>query len=208
MDSVEIILTDGTKKLVNGIFYVYNSKFYFMYTKGELDSEDYIKLNLVQVSKEVSNTPSGPIETGYMIGTEISDKDEWKNVQQSIQKIVEDKKNNTQNSEIQYLPISMLVNLKVLSENKFKLLRSIIENNFKVQVNIEQPLEVQNVAPINPLVETVENNVAPIQNDENSDSVVIDYRTKFFEEQEKNKSLEEEINNLKEKIENIRKVIE
>ena len=82
--------------------------------------------------KEVQNTPTGPVDTGYMLGMEIKNLEEWKKVQQSITKIVEDKKNNTLSSEIQYLPMNMLVNLKIASKNKFKLLKNIVEKHFNV----------------------------------------------------------------------------
>ena len=82
----------------------------------ELDEKGYVQLYVVQVCKEIQNTPTGPLDTGYMLGMEISNPDEWANVQKSITKIVEDKKNNTQSSEIQYLPINMLVNLKIISK--------------------------------------------------------------------------------------------
>ena len=113
MDNTKIILNNGTAVNVNGIFYVFNSKYYFIYTTGELDENEYVKLYLVQVCKEVQNTPNGPVDTGYMLGLEITDSTEWKNVQSSITKIVDDKKNGTVSNEIQYLPINMLVNLKI-----------------------------------------------------------------------------------------------
>ena len=141
MENVKIISDNGVEINVNGIFYIFNSKYYFIYTMGEIDEAGYVKLYLVQVCKEVQNTPTGPVDTGYMLGMEITDPTEWKNVQGSITKIVNDKKNETQSSEIHYLPINMLVNLKIVSKNKFKLMRHIIEENFKVvlpsQTNIE-----------------------------------------------------------------------
>ena len=81
MESVKIILDTGQEIEVYGIFYIFNSKYYFMYTAKEFDGEEYVKLYVVQVCKEVKSTPSGSVDTGYMLGMEISDAEEWKNIQ-------------------------------------------------------------------------------------------------------------------------------
>ena len=133
MDSVKIIY-DGQEKVVDGVFYLYNSKYYLIYTEKELVENDYVVLYCVQVGKEVQNTPTGVTETGYMLGVEIADESEWKNVQQSIMKIVSDKKNNTQSPEINYLPSTMLSIIKVASKNKFRLMKTIITQNFGVKI--------------------------------------------------------------------------
>ena len=221
MENTRIISDNGVEINVNGLFYVFNSKYYFIYTTGEKVDEEYIRLYVVQVCKEVKNTPSGPVDTGYMLGMEISNPDEWAKVQDSITKIVEDKKNGTQNPEIQYLPMTMLVNLKVISNNKFKLMKTIVQDNFKVQlmednkntvntVPVEQviqpiqPVVEQVIEPMQPVVEQAE----PINNgSEPVGEVIIDYRSRFFEEQEKNQALNEEIKVLKEKLENIKNII-
>ena len=142
MENVRIFLDNGVETNVNGIFYVFNSKYYFIYTTGELEENEYVKLYVVQVCKEVQNTPTGPVDTGYMLGMEIKDQEEWSKVQQSITKIVEDKKNSTQSPEIQYLPMNMLVNLKIVSKNKFKLVKHIVENDFNVVLS--QPVVSNN----------------------------------------------------------------
>ena len=92
MENVRVFLDNGVETNVNGIFYVFNYKYYFIYTECELEESEYVKLYVVQVCKEVQNTPTGPIDTGYMLGIEIKDTEEWGKVQQSITKIVEDKK--------------------------------------------------------------------------------------------------------------------
>lgn len=248
MENVKITLETGIQIDVLGVFYVFNSKYYFIFTEKELDENDYVKLYVVQVCKEIQNTPTGPIDTGNMLGMEISNSEEWSKVQQSITKIVEDKKNKTQSSEIQYLPMNMLVNLKIISKNKFKLIRQIIEENFKVNIISNQvdnsnvitssnnaPSEVVNIQPIEPVqlvmpIETTistlsnetitNNNVVPIQdlqvsenlslvnnNIENNGDVIIDYRAKLFEEQEKNSKLEEQIKLLNEKLDSIKQIL-
>ena len=197
MDNVKIISDNGVEVNVNGIFYVFNSKYYFIYTMGELDENEYVKLYLVQVCKEVQNTNAGPVDTGYMLGMEITDSAEWKNVQSSITKIVDDKKSGTTSSEIQYLPITMLVNLKIVSTNKFKLMKHIIEENFKVVLTSPSVQTPNVVAPVN---------VQPSNSNANGD-VIIDYRARFFEEQDKNQQLEEQIKGLEEKINNIKNIV-
>lgn len=297
MDKVKIILENGSEAEVHSIFYLYNSKYYFMYTTKEIDENGYVILHLVQVGKELKNTPEGPIDTGYMVGVEISNPDEWKAVQESITKIVDDKKNNTKNSDIQYLPISMLSTLKIVSKKNFRLMKNIIENDFKL--NIDEPAVVQNIntlpsvetsiqnnnleqiinpdpsievrlqnsnlqqpinmsaVPLSQMGQQAASNIAgpldadvlslqpgnseqqPIEsiNDLNTNAiikdsnirleesntlynnvvsennslqndVIIDYRARFFEEQEKNEQLQLKINELEQKIESIKQVIE
>lgn len=242
MENVKITLENGTQIDVLGIFYVFNSKYYFIYTLKELDENDYVKLYVVQVCKEIQNTPTGPIDTGNMLGMEISNPEEWGKVQQSITKIVEDKKNNTQSSEIQYLPMNMLVNLKIISKNKFKLMKQIVEENFKVNIisNVAEnnnANETINIQPIDPMQITIPNQIStptlanessnnntgvPLQNlsvNENTATpdinnnlgsngdVIIDYRAKLFEEQEKNSVLEEQIKLLNEKLDSIKQIL-
>ena len=221
MENVKILLENGVEVNVNGLFYIYNSKYYFIYTLGELDENEYIKLYVVQVCKEIKNTVTGPIDTGYMLGLQIQDPEEWKKVQESITKIVDDKKNGTQNPEIQYLPINMLVNLKVISNNKFKLMKQIIEANFKVtlpqsntNVNIDNNIALQTIAPTQ-INESANDNdsfnqtttLTTPENDTGMGDVIIDYRARFFEQQEKNRMLEEEIKVLNEKLYNIKNII-
>lgn len=204
MENVKIFLDNGTELNVSGLFYVFNSKYYFIYTTGELDENNYVKLFVVQVCKEVQNTPTGPIETGYMLGMEISNADEWAKVQQSITKIVEDKKNNTKNSEVQYLPMDMLVNLKIMSNNKFKLMKNIVEDNFGFNLS---HLQHQNLNGNNiDANQAIENNIQTL-NVQNTGEVIIDYRARFFEEQDKNQELEEQIKLLHEKLDNIKNII-
>lgn len=284
MENTKIILDNGVETNVNGLFYIYNSKYYFIYTKGELDEKGYVKLYVVQVCKEMKNTETGTVDTGNMLGLKISNSEEWKKVQESITKIVEDKKNGSKNPEIQYLSITMLVNLKVISKNSFKLMKNIVDDNFGLKLStaevnvvnetsdnntinsealnsevvnndvaqIQQIVEpVQPVQPISEItpVQTVKsvgnvdyNQPIPlssieklVQSEEvpdvgsNNDNVVnnnmdtssqleadnssitgdviIDYRTKFFEEQQKNQALEAEIKVLNEKLENIKNIL-
>ena len=196
MENAKIILENGLEIDVNGIFYIFNSKYYFMYTHGEFVDNDYVQLYIVQVCKEVQNTPNGQVDTGNMLGLEINDQDEWSRVQSSITEIVDDKKNGTTNSEIQYLPVTMLSKLKIVSKNKFKLMKHLVEENFKVQLsNKSLPQDVSTEQ------QTLNNNTS------NDGEVIIDYRTKFFEEQEKNKELQEQIKVLQGKLDSIKGIL-
>ncbi len=241
MDKVKIILENGIEKEVPCIFYLYNNKYYFIYTEGEMDEKGYVILYLVQVGKETQSTSTGNVDTGYMVGIEVIDPNEWNIIQKSISKIVDDKKNSTQSSEIQYLPVSMLSKLKIISKKTFRLLRTIIEEDFKLDLN-EFSLNKNNFndktnnlqVPISDVSKntTVEDSTVitqrpDLQNDnfygQNNESiqvsnttvapkieddVIIDYKARFFEEQEKNEQLQEQINELIKKLENIKNIIE
>lgn len=250
MDKAKIILENGIEKEVSGIFYIYNSKYYFIYTECELDENNYVILHLVQVGKEIKATPEGTIDTGFMVGIEISDLEEWKNVQHSVTQIVNDKKSGVQSSNITYLPINSLSTLKIVNKKTFKLLKNIVEENFGLSFkvdNVEVSTPEDSVAkvtlePVLPTIEpvveqatstieqslpsvgtavpnvesnilnTVEvnslDNVNQAVIDEQNNNVVIDYRTKFFEEQEKNRQLEEAISELTQKLNNIKSIVE
>lgn len=255
MENIKIWI-DGAQKEVFGLFYVFNSKYYFIYTEKELDENGYVILYMTTVGKETKNTENGAIETGAMIAMEIANPEEQQQAQTSISYIVEDKKNNTKNPQIQYLPISMLSELKIISKKRFRLLKSIMEENFKLTFDsinnaennaveiqplvsaeslntqqVAQPLsevippsqpvnqpvvveqQVQNtVESVQPIEQTVVPEVSaqpsqpqPINNVE--ENIIIDYRSKYFEEQEKNKELQTQIDELTQKLEEIKKVI-
>ena len=183
---------------------------------------------MTQVGKETKNTEVGPVDTGYMIGVEIKPEDQ-QGVQTSISYIVEDKKNNTIHSQIQYVPMSMLTNLKIMGKKRFRLLKSIMEENFKLtfesngsQVTFDNVVVPENIVkPLDPQVQVptaqstlpleVQQPVLTQQNNQvsipESNNVVVDYRTKYFEIEEKNKELQIQIDELTKKLEEIRKVI-
>ena len=123
-----------------------------------------------------------------MIGVEITDAEEWKNVQTSISKIVETAKTKIADPEIQILPLSMLQKLKILGKKKFRLLKDIVKNDLNVEFEGEA---VESTPVVNNAEETV----------------VIDYRAKFFEEQDKNEELTAQIEKLNNKLAEIQKII-
>lgn len=263
MDKFKIITGSGIEKEVDGIFYLFNSKYFFTYTEKDLDENGYVIFHLVQVGKEIKNTPDGPIDTGYMVGMEISNDDEWKNVQSSVTKLVEDKKNNTNSEEIQYLPQNMLSVLRIISSKTFRLAQSVVKQVFKLSLNTEietlsqelvndnneisslvgsdnleneanqmlteqqmnfsvtdvanQALDVDQFNNTNFINDTIPNNLESVYSQpsimqQNStepeqNDIIVDYRSRFFEEQEKNKQLEDEIKRLNEKIESIKMLI-
>ena len=244
MENIKIFI-DGIQKDVYGLFYVFDSKYYFIYTEKEVDENGYVILYMSQVGKETKNTETGPVDTGYMLGVEVTNPEEQQKVQTSISYIVEDKKNNTTNPQIQYLPISMLTNLKIISKKRFRLLKSIIVDNFKVPFENEVVSQIQpdnlvnEVAPAAPtdintpiepvvpivtgepsvqpqLFQNLDNNETQSQSNVSVDgnisssegNIIIDYRSKYFEEEEKNKELQAQIDELTQKLNEIKKVIE
>lgn len=195
MEKLSIILEDGVEKEVNCLFYLYNSKYYFVYTTKEIDENGYVVLYLSQIGKEVKNTERGPVETGFMIGAEITDPEEWKNVQTSISKIVETAKTKVADPDIQILPLSMLQKMKIVGKKKFRLLKDIVKNDLNVEFE-------EAVTTPNPTV--AENSPATNSNEV---TVVIDYRAEFFEEQRKNEELTKQLESLNNKLVEIQKII-
>lgn len=229
MDQVKIITKQGVEESVYGIFYTYNNKYYFIYTLANIDENGYVVLHIVQVGKEVKNTPTGPVDTGYMVGVEISNEEEWKSVQNSITKLVESKKNGVENSEIQYLSVDMLSSLKIMSSRTFKLVKNIVEQYFNVKIDaastqntIVIPQPAKELAPIpadtfdsNNISQYAQSNgfsntssTTEIESTNQQNEMVIDYRTKFFEEQETNKQLLQKVEELNKKIDDIKQIIQ
>jgi len=211
MENVKALF-DGVLKDIYGILYVYNSKYYLIYTEKELDEAGYVISYICQIGKETKNTENGPIDTGYMIGVEITDPTEQSIAQQTVSYVVEDKKNNTVNPQIQYLPVSMLSNLKIIGKKRFRLLKSIMVDSFKLV--FDESVNVENTIPAAEVQQPVENTVVPqTENIGNSvvsegETVIIDYRSKFFEEEQKNEELKLEIEELKKKLNDIKNIIE
>ena len=131
MELAKVILENGLETEANGLFYIYNSNYYFLYTEKELAENGYVILKIVQVGKEVKSTENGSVETGYMIGIEPSD---WDSTKKSITLIVDDKKNSKQSPEIRYLPINMLATLKITSNKTIKLMKNIVEQYFGIKI--------------------------------------------------------------------------
>ncbi len=234
MENVKIFV-DGIEKNVFGLFYVFDSKYYFIYTEKEVDENDYVFLYMSLVGKETVQTEVGTVETGAMIGVEITNPEDQQKAQTSISYIVEDKKNNTVNPQIQYLPMNMISQLKIISKKRFRLLKSIIVENFKVPLGdvVNEKNESNNqvigmvpVVPVEPIENPINVQPQPLQNLTNSEetlqlnvsedknisssegNVIIDYRSKYFEEEEKNKELQAQIDQLTQKLNEIKKVIE
>ena len=214
MDNIKITLENGVQTDVKGIFYIFNSKYYFIYTQGEKVDQDYIHLYVVQVCKEVVNTTEGPRDTGYMLGIETTNHEEWALVQTSITKIIESKKNNTTSPEIQYLPFTMLTNLKIVSKNKFKLMQHLLKEVFSVEFEstpVENNISTDSVPVVIPSgsvpVQPIPVNKLQTSVDNAESDIIIDYRAKFFEEQDKNKELEQKIKDLEQKINSIKQIL-
>ena len=129
MDNVEIIDLDGIKINVDGIYYISNNNYYFIYTKEELDEENHVILYITKVLKEVTNTSVGQVPTGYLIGVKIEDENEYNIVKNDIINIIDEKTNNKE-AVVRYLDISMLVNYKVKDYRIFKLEKSVYEKVF------------------------------------------------------------------------------
>lgn len=175
MDSVEIIV-DNDKKSVEGIYYISNNNYYFMYTENKRDENGYIILNIVKVLQEVVNTPNGPTPTGNLVGITISDDNEWKLVQKDVSNIIADKQNH-KTEAVRYLEMKLLKNIIIKNTRVFRLKEDIYNNAFKKDTTVK------------------------------NDSLILDYKNRYYEESEKNKKLEDEIEKLNNKLNQIKNII-
>jgi len=175
MNDAEITI-EGIKKNVQGIYYISNNNYYFLYTEGKVDENGYVVLNIVKVLQEVVNTPTGQSPTGNLIGLSISDENEWKNTQKDISDIIADKQNH-KNEAVRYLDINLLKNLIIKNNKIFRLKEDMYNKTFK-------------------------------RGDKNNNnSLILDYKNRYYEESEKNSKLEEEIETLKNKLNQIKNII-
>ena len=174
MNKVEIMDIDGRKIVVNGIYYISNNNYYFIYTKEEADNEGHIILYILKILKEVINTENGPTPTGYLIGTKITDDNEYNLVKQDIINIINAKQTNG-DAKVRFLDLSMISNLKVKDNRIFKLDTDIYNQIFRNN----------------------DNNVV------NSNNMIMDYQQKYEEEIKKNLELTEMIEKLNNKLSRI-----
>lgn len=175
MKDVEITI-ENAKKVVQGIYYISNNNYYFLYTEGKADENGYIILNIVKVLQEVVNTPAGQSPTGNLVGLTISDENEWKSTQKDISNIIADKQNH-KNEAVRYLDISLLKNLIVKDSKIFRLKEDMYNKTFKNGKSA------------------------------NNDTLILDYKNRYYEESEKNRQLTEEIEALKNKLNQIKNII-
>ena len=217
MNKAEIIDESGNKIVVDGIYYVSNNNYYFIYTKEELDEAGHIILYILKILQEVNNTPNGPVPTGFLIGVKVTDENEYNLVKQDITNIVAEKQNNTE-AKVMYLDISMLQNLKVKDSRTFKLDVNLYNRLFKNNNVVEESIVD------NPVNQNVDNNIVNDANQKNESlnvsnnnentsetSVEIDsssYKDMYEEEVIKTEKLQNEINNLNNIINQIKNIIQ
>ena len=217
MNKAEIIDESGNKIVVDGIYYVSNNNYYFIYTKEELDEAGHIILYILKILQEVNNTPNGPVPTGFLIGVKVTDENEYNLVKQDITNIVAEKQNNTE-AKVMYLDISMLQNLKVKDSRTFRLDVNLYNRLFKNNNVVEESIGD------NPVNQNVDNNIVNDANQKNESlnvsnnnentsetSVEIDsssYKDMYEEEVIKNEKLQNEINNLNNIINQIKNIIQ
>ena len=128
MDNVEVTIENELKK-VQGIYYISNNNYYFLYTENKRDDNGYIVLNIVKVLQEVVNTPTGQAPTGNLVGLTITDEQEWKSVQKDISNIIDDKQNKKREA-VRYLDINLLQKLIIKSNRVFRLKEDIYNKTF------------------------------------------------------------------------------
>ncbi len=128
MDNTEVTI-ENTLKNVQGIYYISNNNYYFLYTEGKRDDNGYIIINIVKVLQEVVNTPTGQTPTGNLVGLTISEEQEWKNVQKDISNILDDKQNKKREA-VRYLDINLLQRLIIKSNRIFRLKEEMYNKTF------------------------------------------------------------------------------
>ena len=88
-----------------------------------------------------------------------------------------DDKQNRKREAVRYLDINLLQRLIIKSSRIFRLKEEMYNKTFNIQIDSEQ------------------------------NNLILDFKTKYYEETEKNRRLEEEIKNLNEKINQIKNII-
>ena len=129
MDNVEVTI-ENIAKNVQGIYYISNNNYYFLFTEKKRDENGYIILNIVKVLQEVVNTPTGQAPTGNLVGLSITDEQEWKDVQKDIGNIIDDKQNKKREA-VRYLDINLLQKLIVKNTRVFRLKEEMYNKTFE-----------------------------------------------------------------------------
>ena len=129
MDNVEVTI-ENVVKSVQGIYYISNNNYYFLFTEKKRDENGYIILNIVKVLQEVVNTPTGQAPTGNLVGLSITDEQEWKDVQKDIGNIIDDKQNKKREA-VRYLDINLLQKLIIKNTRVFRLKEEMYNKTFE-----------------------------------------------------------------------------
>lgn len=198
MDDIKIITEEGKDLVVKSLFFSLNNTYYLIYTNRTLDQNGYVESSVVKLGRQIING------NNEFIGVEIVDETEWKEVQKIISKIVEDKKNNTQSTDFQYLPVSMLTTPVIIQGKKtFRLKKEIMENYFKININDNEE-NFDNLIPTeNETDEIIDYRTA---NNE-AQGKIVELNSKVLELTEEQTALKQELESLKEENAQLREKI-
>lgn len=126
----KILLTDSEnyRKKVDLIrYFKFKSDYFLIYTMGETDEKDFVKLYLVKIMEEL----------GTEISVNIEDEAEWKSMQDVVKKVIKEIKTNNKKL-LQDLDPKEIAGIKIETPRFFKLdekLVSILSSNYEFDEN-------------------------------------------------------------------------
>jgi cell division protein FtsB len=128
MNQAQVIISNNNVQIY-ALYYLSNNNYYLIYTLGEVDENDFVILNIAKILQEVINTDNGPKPTGYLVGTTISNEEEYNLVKQDIANIIDAKQNNLDNPVV-YIDPSNFSQLKIRDTKVFRLKKFVFEQVF------------------------------------------------------------------------------
>lgn len=169
-------------------YFKYKNDYFLIYTLGETDEKNYLKLYLVKIMEELGET----------ISINIKDDNEWKSMQGLMKRVLKEIKSN-KTKLLEDLPYEEIVGIKVVNPRFFKLdheLANTLSSNYleNNQSTLEIiPLEIgsdigglemeeQEIKTISPIVEE------------------IDYKTLYFAIKEEKEATDKLLDDLLDKL--------
>ena len=186
MNKTTIMIGDNPVS-VDALYYLSNNNYYMIYTDLQTDENDFVILHIVKILQEVVNTSDGPKPTGYLIGTTINDDEEYNLVKQDIAGIIDAKQNNME-SNVHFLDASTLTGIKIRDTKIFRLKRMVFEQVFVMKKDGDENT-------ISTPSETSNNNIGS-------------YEERYYQEVEKNKKLQNKIDDLNNKLNSIKNMLQ
>lgn len=118
-------------------YFKYKSDYYLVYTLGETDEKNFMKLYVVKIMEEL----------GVPVSKYMSDDVEWAEMQKIIKNMIKEKKNNL-SSSYEDVSISGIEGMTIIEARSFKLLTTLVE---LITYNDPQVIKEKVELPINNL---------------------------------------------------------
>lgn len=200
MNQTQVIISNNSVSVM-AVFYIVRNNYYVIYTDGKVDENNFVVLYIAKILQEVVTTENGPQPTGYLVGTTITNDDEYSLVKQDISNIIDAKQNNIE-ANVQFFDPSVLGQIKIRDTKIFRLKKDVFEQIFgPININVEQTITEQQ--PVNTSETEKVQEVPTVNNNDDN----LSFEQKYYQEVEKNKELQNQLDNLIQQINSLKNTL-